>query len=126
MSRYSLSVYSVLFIQSFIFSQSGGGVVGKVGDYILDVIYYDLSAGHPDFTGASPNAYNDPTLHPSPYGPWLSVNKQHATSSFPDWFKRKEGLNQKFENEVLLKSETSDVGTTLHRLVNVSFQDSGR
>jgi hypothetical protein len=99
----------------FFFKCAGDGIGGDEGDYLLDVTYYDLSRYHPDFTGVSEAVYSSPTLHPSPYGPWLSVTDRPRISSFTDWFKKKEFVNYKFDTQVLLEQKASSGGTTIRR-----------
>ena len=94
----------------------GSGVSPSVGDYILDVTYFDLSITHPDFTGSSTTSYTNPNYVFSPYGNWLSVASDPTSGTFTDWFRHKNGKNYKFEEQVKLENEVGELVMT-HRLV---------
>ncbi|XP_022091637.1 uncharacterized protein LOC110979841, partial [Acanthaster planci] len=72
-------------------------------DIHLNVIYYDFSVSHPDFTSVGKSVISRPSYVLSPYGAWLAISDNPTGDSFSRWFRHDTSLNYAIESQLVLE-----------------------
>ncbi|XP_071121965.1 uncharacterized protein [Mytilus edulis] len=107
-------------------TSSTGGTTGAT-DILLNVTYYDFSAGNDDFSSASGLLSRSPNHMTSPLGSWLAISDNPTSDTFSDWFRSTSSNYVKFD-QILLQHDTSITSSTIYKFWSDAFypvDDSG-
>lgn len=83
-------------------------------DILLNVTYYDFSAGNDDFSSASGLLSRSPYHMTSPLGSWLAISDNPTSDTFSDWFRSTSSNYVKFD-QILLQHDTSITSSTIYK-----------